>query len=449
MRKSWFTISCVMLAVSASLALAQALSFMRVGEDFESAAGAYDIAIADLDADTNPDVAVAANFSDDVISVLKGNGDGTLESAVDYEVGLGPVAVRVADFNDDGAPDLISADEGADTVSVLLNEGDGTFGTAITTETGFSPQGVVVGRFDDDQILDIATADNIDDSVTIQFGIGDGTFRDSQTLLVGSEPIGIASGDLDKDGDADIIVTNSTGGLDEVGTLTVLQAAGGGVFNVLPEINSASFAFPVGIVVADLNNDTTLDVVVVNDEGDSVASLIGNGNLTFRGANSAEVNGFPEALAVADFNGDGILDVATTSVFDDNVAVLTGVGDGTFNAAEFFDVGSGPRGVATGNLNKSGGVDFATANQDDSTVSVLLNLATVGPTPTPTPGMTCVGDCSGDGSVTVDEIVTMVNIALNLGPVSSCLAGDSSGDGRVTVDEILTAVNNALSGCPQ
>lgn len=64
-------------------------------------------------------------------------------------------------------------------------------------------------------------------------------------------------------------------------------------------------------------------------------------------------------------------------------------------------------------------------------------------------GTACVGDCNGDGSVTVDEIVTMVNIALGNSPIGSCPAGDSSGDGAITVDEIITATNNALSGCPQ
>jgi hypothetical protein len=60
----------------------------------------------------------------------------------------------------------------------------------------------------------------------------------------------------------------------------------------------------------------------------------------------------------------------------------------------------------------------------------------------------CVGDCNGDTQVTVDEIVTMVNIALGQANVSACQAGDPSGDGAVTVDEILQAVNNALNGCP-
>ena len=61
----------------------------------------------------------------------------------------------------------------------------------------------------------------------------------------------------------------------------------------------------------------------------------------------------------------------------------------------------------------------------------------------------CVGDCNGNGTVTVDEILTMVNIALGNTPVTACEAGDANHDGEITVDEILTAVNNALNGCPK
>jgi hypothetical protein len=59
----------------------------------------------------------------------------------------------------------------------------------------------------------------------------------------------------------------------------------------------------------------------------------------------------------------------------------------------------------------------------------------------------CPGDCDGSGDVTVDELVTMVNIALGALPVSACLAGDVDGSGQVTVDEVIATVNNALVGC--
>jgi hypothetical protein len=63
----------------------------------------------------------------------------------------------------------------------------------------------------------------------------------------------------------------------------------------------------------------------------------------------------------------------------------------------------------------------------------------------PFPG--CVGDCHNDGHVTVDEILTMVNIALGNAEMWECDSGDAKDDGQITVDEILMAVNNALNGC--
>lgn len=60
----------------------------------------------------------------------------------------------------------------------------------------------------------------------------------------------------------------------------------------------------------------------------------------------------------------------------------------------------------------------------------------------------CVGDCNCDGAVTVDEVITMVSIALGVLDEIACLMGDANRDGVITVDEIITAVNNALDGCP-
>jgi hypothetical protein len=60
----------------------------------------------------------------------------------------------------------------------------------------------------------------------------------------------------------------------------------------------------------------------------------------------------------------------------------------------------------------------------------------------------CAGDCSGDGNVTVDELVTGLAIALGNSPLSQCPVFDINGDMVVTVDEIVTVLNNALRGCP-
>jgi hypothetical protein len=68
--------------------------------------------------------------------------------------------------------------------------------------------------------------------------------------------------------------------------------------------------------------------------------------------------------------------------------------------------------------------------------------------PAPAQMQICVGDCNGDDSVTVDDLLKGVNIALGTLPLSQCSSFDLNGDGAVTVDEILVAVSNALEGCP-
>ncbi|MFI5367239.1 MAG: hypothetical protein ACHQ4J_16635 [Candidatus Binatia bacterium] len=59
----------------------------------------------------------------------------------------------------------------------------------------------------------------------------------------------------------------------------------------------------------------------------------------------------------------------------------------------------------------------------------------------------CVGDCNHNNTVTVDEILTMVGIALTSESAAACAAADANNDRTITVDEILAAVSNALNGC--
>jgi hypothetical protein len=81
-------------------------------------------------------------------------------------------------------------------------------------------------------------------------------------------------------------------------------------------------------------------------------------------------------------------------------------------------------------------------------IPVIFGAGTPTPTATPTNPSSCVGDCNDSQDVTVDELLSMVNIALGNADVSTCEAGDANHSTDITIDEILTAVNYALSGCP-
>jgi hypothetical protein len=124
-----------------------------------------------------------------------------------------------------------------------------------------------------------------------------------------------------------------------------------------------------------------------------------------------------------------ILDFGKLETFtDDGIEELIDAVDAANADANFED------------LSVEEAVDTASSTaQEDPLVQMILEKERVA---------RCVGDCNGDGSVTVDEIVTGVNIALGNAEVDDCPRFDRNCDGTVTVDEIVTAVSNALNGCP-
>jgi hypothetical protein len=59
----------------------------------------------------------------------------------------------------------------------------------------------------------------------------------------------------------------------------------------------------------------------------------------------------------------------------------------------------------------------------------------------------CEDDCNRDGRWTVDELLTVVSIAAGSKPLAVCRAADASGDGLITVDEVVKTSNKVLKGC--
>jgi protocatechuate 3,4-dioxygenase beta subunit len=122
----------------------------------------------------------------------------------------------------------------------------------------------------------------------------------------------------------------------------------------------------------------------------------------------------------------------------------TNTNDGIFNAATLLAL------TADGSGGYVGTFDVAL---NGLPAGVATPGATVSPSVTPSPELTptstvpsdsCSGDCNGDGSVTVDELVTLVNTAL--GTASTCPNGIPSGT-QVDIAFLIQSVNRALTGC--
>lgn len=80
--------------------------------------------------------------------------------------------------------------------------------------------------------------------------------------------------------------------------------------------------------------------------------------------------------------------------------------------------------------------------------ALALTAAGCGSSKPPKPA-SYVGDCNGDGQVTVEELLIGTQIAQGGAPASLCPAADANRDGTVTVEEIIAANQNAQHGCPQ
>ncbi|MDX2166023.1 MAG: hypothetical protein SF182_03135 [Deltaproteobacteria bacterium] len=60
----------------------------------------------------------------------------------------------------------------------------------------------------------------------------------------------------------------------------------------------------------------------------------------------------------------------------------------------------------------------------------------------------CPGDCNRGGDVSIDELITSVNIAIGSTAVDGCSVVDRNADGLVAINELIAAVSASLDGCP-
>ncbi len=383
---------------------AQTLSFAK--RDFPVGSDSITVAVGDFNGDGVPDLVVANEGSNNV-AVLLGNGDGTFRAAQFFPVGINPVWVVVGGFNGNRVQDLAVPNINANNISVLLGNGDGTFPAGRTFAVGSLPTSVTVGDFNGDGKLDLAAANWNSGDVSVLLGNGDGTFQPARTFPSGTNPISPAVGDFNRDGLPDLAVANYGNN-----NISVLLGNGDGTFR--PAVYFPAGTLPSFVAVGQFNADGILDLAVTNAWSNDVSVLLGNGDGTFQAPRSFAVGSSPLSAAVADINGDGRLDLAVAnygnpSVGDlGNVVVLLGNGDGTFQPALPFTVGTNPESVVVGDFNRDGKLDLAVANFHSNSVSVLINTSGA-PAPTYTlsaspSSVTVTQGSTGSSTITVSPL---------------------------------------------
>jgi hypothetical protein len=295
------------------------------------------VLLAALAATAGADLVVTtrAISSDDFVSVLFGNGDGTFQAPVNYPLTMYPQSVTVADLEGHGRPDLmveshVSVNGSPLGTQILLNNGDGTFSSTDILPVTHS----VAGYFTDDGNLGIAGVSNRD-TINVYLGNGDGTFQAPVSSHVDGEGVfSLAVGDFNGDGIQDLAATvfGEDGSGQHSTTAYGLLGQGDGTFQEVPA-RLPIFRYgatPTFVALADFYGDGLPGLIEGDSSFHDVVVLRSVGDGSFRIADS-----FPSVFAggsliatVGDFNGDGLPDFAVASDTTNPIDVFLNAGDG-------------------------------------------------------------------------------------------------------------------------
>jgi len=154
-----------------------------------------------------------------------------------------------------------------------------------------------------------------------------GTGLQFQTNVGGNQPAlgGVAAADVSRDGAGDLVMVSGT----ELGVYFGVST-GDGFFNFSPDVTIPLPSNGAGVVVADFNGDTWLDMAVglpATNEVMLVLQATGGGTFFTTSLGTAGVS--PAFLSAGDFSGDGVVDLVYAG--GPLVGWMRGRGDSTFD----------------------------------------------------------------------------------------------------------------------
>ncbi len=328
------------------------------------------LTVADVNGDGNPDLLVGNAFGD--VLVLLGNGDGTF---LPYRRADRKVTLAVADLTGQGRQDVVLADESLDRVTVQYATGQRF--TQGQSDGVLAPSAVRLADVNGDGIPDLLVANGGGNDVLVYLGLGDGQFGPARPFPVGTDPVGITIQDLNGDGIPDLVVANQ--GSNDVSVLfgqgrgpdwTLTNGPRLGLF----DSSSGQFGVgPVSTTLADFTGDGIPDLLVTNSQSDNVFVLPGTGN-GFFAAQSPFVlttGSDPQQAIVGNFAGHPGRDLAVIDSGSNEVMLFPDFGPGRTIPTG----GQGPQAALAGDFNGDGFTDLVIANNASGQVALLLGSA--------------------------------------------------------------------------
>jgi hypothetical protein len=297
------------------------------------------IAAGHLNTDSFLDLAVA-DERDQGLYFLFGAANGAFGIPTLHETGQRPFGIVIGDFDRQTGNDLAVTDRDANRVTMLLNNGmpNPAFRFGGNAGVGPEPEDIVNADFNGDGALDVVTLDTggteVKELSVLTFSRVDAglvVFNRTGNFTVGENPLGVAVAELNRDGRPDLVSFNRPNqGFGEIHY--VLSGADGQLHLADPvivhcpdgELNCRARAMAVG----DFDDDGVSDVAVaLNQAGQGLESgvirvFLGTGDGAFRPGPIATAQSQPLAMITGDFTGDDRTDIIVTSAETNAVQVF-------------------------------------------------------------------------------------------------------------------------------
>ncbi|OYU95655.1 MAG: hypothetical protein CFE21_10980 [Bacteroidetes bacterium B1(2017)] len=289
---------------------------------FGIAVDTRNIISADFDGDGKMDVAGVSTFYDSLVSVLRNTsepGQITFATNVTYLGNRGMNRVYAQDLNGDGKPEIISSSAGSSGISIFPNIctlGTISFGSKIDMPTGPNPVTILFEDFDGNGKPDIIVANQLGDNLTLFRNTSTGTnfsfvSKNYPISFLGNQSnMGLTSNDFNHDGKKDLAVTfpfnNRMKILKNISLLDSIDF-------ILDPVIYTTDTFIRDLQSADLNGDGKPEIITYasSDKKVSIFANIGTGSqIAFNDTFTYKAHQLIADLRVYNVDGDSLADLA-------------------------------------------------------------------------------------------------------------------------------------------
>ncbi len=347
--------------------------------------GALSLMTADFNNDGFPDI-VTANYFSDSITVLLNLGDGISYSRANYIVDSMPRTMIAKDFNQDGNLDLavgnLNAPANVSLISILLGSTSGTFYPAVNYTVSGYPYVIDSQDFNNDSKLDLLVGGGI--NISYLYGNGNGGFSQPSIWPPQATPYDLIAKDLNLDGTTDLVWIDFLPGdeihcyLNGIGFFVPFQTLTTCIEMVSDDYDSNGYP-DVAICALD-------QVIIMYNLGNSPSFSM----VTYTVQNTQEMAG----IVSIDMNSDNNKDLVLVDDGSEQIHILYGSANGVFtpDAVDYYTgVGSIPWGIVTADFNLDGLPDLATVNNGYNNTGVLLNRVKPNVTISASTNSLCIG----------------------------------------------------------